>query len=46
VDKEMERTILALRDELDDDGKVGFEADLRGQVPGGGVADVHGVSLG
>jgi len=25
----MERTILALRDELDDDGKVGFEADLR-----------------
>lgn len=25
----MERTILALRDELDDDGKVGFETDLR-----------------
>lgn len=25
----MERTILALRDGLDDDGKAGFETDLR-----------------
>ena len=25
----MEQTILALRDQLDDDGKAGFEADLR-----------------
>ncbi|MGN6695652.1 MAG: hypothetical protein ACTHN0_15855 [Aquihabitans sp.] len=29
MDKEMERTILGLRDELDDEGKAGFEADLR-----------------